>query len=492
MGIHTPPPIAAFLTVAFIIFLFRRDIRERPDVTSAVWVPTLWILILCSRPVSGWLMFFGLPVAPSSAAASVEDSSPIDALVYFALIGMGMYILNKRQVQLSELFRHNGWLAAFLVYCFIAIVWSDFPLTALKRWIKILGPPTMALVIITEPNFPVALMTVIKRCAYVIVPVSLLFIKYYPEFGINYDEWTGMPVSTGISTNKNTLGCDCLILGLFFFWHFLQTWRTERGTSRRKELLLTAGFLYMIWWLRSMAHSSTSLTCLLLGMLIILLAARPRIRRNFTLYVVIAIGVITVAEQAFGISRYFLSFLHRDPTLTERTILWSSLFKIKINPIFGAGFESFWLGERLKTLWAMYPALQPNEAHNGYLETYLNLGVIGLCLLIGLLIATFRKARLDLLQNFQFARLRLGVLAAVIAYNWTEVSFRGPNALWLVFYIIAIEYPKLHGDFTESDLDPQLSEEPEPIYAEEEITRGATSDPISIGRSGRLVWHKHC
>src|SRR5438105_2754741 len=211
-GLHLPPTVALVLTLALIIFLFRRDIREKPDVTGALWLPVLWILIVCSRAVSWWLELFGLPISgPASATAATEEGSPLDACVYFALIAAGMYVLAKRQVNLGEAARNNGWLIAFLLYCFLAILWSDFPFVAFKRWIKILGPPTMALVIITEPNFQAALITVIKRCAYVLVLVSALWIKYYPELGLGYDEWSGVPMIRGIAGNKNSLGLDCLI-----------------------------------------------------------------------------------------------------------------------------------------------------------------------------------------------------------------------------------------------------------------------------------------
>src|SRR5712691_5109030 len=212
---HTPPIVAALLTVAFIVFLFRRDIRENPDVSGALWLPLIWLVISCSIALSQWLNIFGLPVA---GAPSVEEGSPLDAWFFFVLIAAGFYVLNKRQVRLSEIVRNNGWLIAFLLYCFISIAWSDFPFVAFKRWTKILGHPIMALIVLTEPDPEEAVKRLMKRCAYVVVPVSILFIKYYPELGRGFDQWSGGAVNTGITTNKNTLGGDCLILGFFFFW----------------------------------------------------------------------------------------------------------------------------------------------------------------------------------------------------------------------------------------------------------------------------------
>ncbi len=64
---------------------------------------------------------------------------------------------------------------------------------------------------------------------------------------------------------------------------------------------------------------------------------------------------------------------------------------MKINPILGAGFESFWLGDHIKpSNWAGW-AFIPNEAHNAYLDTYLNLGLAGLFLLLGWFIVIYQR-----------------------------------------------------------------------------------------------------
>ena len=80
-GLHLPPIVALFLTVAFIVFLFRRDIREKPDVTGALWLLLLWMVIICSRAVSGWLDMFGVH---RRRRVHVEEGSPLDACFYFA------------------------------------------------------------------------------------------------------------------------------------------------------------------------------------------------------------------------------------------------------------------------------------------------------------------------------------------------------------------------------------------------------------------------
>jgi exopolysaccharide production protein ExoQ len=192
----------------------------------------------------------------------------------------------------------------------------------------------------------------------------------------------------------------------------------------------------------SKARSATSLMSLLVGMLIVaLLGHRFVNKRLIGLYVILAIIGLVIAQFTFGIFGYLVDITGHNTTMAGRAELWRELLALQPNPILGVGFESFWLGDRLKTIWSEH-WWQPTEAHNGYLEIYLSLGAVGLLLLAALIIATYRKACLDLLTNFQFGRFRLGFLVVVVVANWTEASFKGLSAIWFVFYIIAMDYPK--------------------------------------------------
>src|SRR5262249_42452093 len=109
-------------------------------------------------------------------------------------------------------------------------------------------------------------------------------------------------------------------------------------------------------------------------------------------------------------------------------------------------------------------------AHNAYLQIYLDLGVIGLSLLILLLITTFWKIRLELFRNFEWRRYRLGMLVVVLLRAWTEETFATSRSLWFVFYIIALDYPRTYVMTAQPSVEASRSEESRELeYATGEV-----------------------
>ena len=353
-----------------------------------------------------------------------------------------MTFLYKRRIRLAEVVRNNRWLAIFLIYCLVSILWSDFPFVATKRWLKVLGHPVMALIILTEVDPTQALTKFMKRVAFVLIPFSVLFVKYYPQYGRGYDEWTGRVIFTGITRDKNALGYLCMSSGFFWIWHFLRTRTAKRSFRRRNELLLCVAFLSMTLWLLTIVDAKTALvTFLVSSVTAVLLGTRWVVKKYIGVYVLAAIITALVADLAFGAFSEAIGALGRDPTLTDRSQVWNDVLAIDNDPVLGTGFESFWLGERLDKLWAKW-WWHPNQAHNGYIETYLNLGMLGVVILAGLILSTFRKIRRELLTNLDLGRFRFSLFIAILIFNYTDAIFKALHPLWFLFYIIAMDYPQ--------------------------------------------------
>jgi len=143
-----------------------------------------------------------------------------------------------------------------------------------------------------------------------------------------------------------------------------------------------------------------------------------------------------------GIGGGALESMGRNSTLTGRTDIWDALFKVHINPIFGTGFESFWLGERLAFLWTFPIVDGITEAHNGYLEVYLNLGWVGLAFLAGLLWTGYKNVLRLLERDPEAGRLRLGYFVIAVVYNFTEAAIRSTDLVWIAFILAIAALPE--------------------------------------------------
>lgn len=465
-----PPILALLLTVALIVYLFWRDRQHMQNVTPALWLPLAWFLVITTRTPSQWCIMFGFH---PPGGGDVESGTPFDAIIFFALILGGLYVLQQRRIKLADVARYNRLLIVFFVYCFLACLWSESPFVAFKRFIKVLGHPILALVILTEPDPEEALYLVLKRTAYIFLPISFTFIKYFPQWGRGFDGWTGAPHDIGITLDKNALGAGCMILGFFWFCYTDKIWHFPKNNYRKQELFICALFLFLSLWVIHKAHSTTSLVSMAIAIGFALIAGLRIVNpyRLGTYIVVVAISTIAI-DQIFGIHDKVIEMLGKDPTLTDRTKVWHDLFQVSINPIIGTGFESFWLGERLDYMWSIY-WWHPMQAHNGYIETYLNLGLVGLFFMLALIVSAFRRGQRMFFQQFDLGRFRMGFVLAYIFYNWTEAAFKALDPLWFVFFIVLIDFPML-----QPNTAPVLAEAP----SDTPPMRGQQPGGVAVGK----------
>jgi exopolysaccharide production protein ExoQ len=434
-----PPSLALALWFILLMGLFRFDPAKESKVSLALLVPLVWIVIDGSRLPSQW---FGLQVG--SAQQALQDGNALDRTILFALIAAAIGILISRSFRWGSFFAQNIALSALLSYTLASVLWSDFPFVAFKRWWRDLGNLLVILVVLSDPRPLEALRTVLRRFCYLIIPLSVVLIKYYPDIARSYDEWTGKVAYSGVQTTKDMLGTDCLVSGLFFFWDTASRWGSRREPGTKSILAVNIAFLVMTVWLLQKSDCATCRVCLLIGCIIVMLTRSKFFRRHprplkFLIPAGIALSLIVV----FGLDMKasIASAVGRDPTFTDRTLLWSYLRQMNINPVVGTGYESFWLGDRLDQLWREF-AFRPNQAHNGYLEVYLNLGIVGVALMAIFLLASYRKICKNLDSNELQASLFLAVWAVLPIYNFTTSDFGKGELMWLTFLLGAIGVPR--------------------------------------------------
>lgn len=448
-----PPVVATVICLAGMVGLFLLDRDQKYRASPALWIATVWFFLACSRPVGRWL---GLGQSDiESMTAELSDGSPVDRAVLTGLLFVGVLVLLTRREKVARTLRGSAPILLFFAYCLVSLLWSDYPAVAFKRWNKAVGDWVMILLVWTDHEPISAMKRLLARTTFTLIPLSILFIKYYPDLGRGYGRWMGEVQYTGVSTGKNGLGEICLLFGIASVWRILDVFGGQRqGVQRNRRLIVQSVILAMILWLFSIVDSMTSLSCFLLATGV-LFAIRFRVfaRYRFMIHaLVLASLVIPVSVTLLGVSPETLETMGRNSTLTERTDIWAKVISLTPNRWLGAGYESFWLGPRLEAMisdvthWWI-----PKQSHNGYLEIFANLGWVGIACLTLVIVWGYCRVIRAWRQILPASDLMLAYFLTGLVYNLTEAAFfRMMTTVWFLFLVALTFSQKTLGDGREN------------------------------------------
>ena len=430
------PALATALTILVSIALMRLD-RDTVASSRALWIPLAWLLIASSRPVSNWVTF-GSPV---DASTQYIDGSPIDRNVLTCLVVFAFVILARRSRKLRLILRANTAIVLFFGFCLLSILWADYPFVLLKRWIRALADLAMVCIILTDAHPMAAVRKVLTWLASILLPLSILFTRFFPSLGRSYTA-AGVPMWTGVATDKNALGALCMITGVFLLARGLSIFQTYPRRKRTRPLVAVGILFSMAVYLLGTIDSKTALACFGMASLLIILRRHAAVFRKPFLVTVVVLGMIWLCYSILflGMGSSTLSEMGRDTSLTGRTQVWQTVLPLAVNPWIGAGFENFWIGKRLERIIEAVGA-GLNQAHNGYIEIYLNLGWIGVFLLAVVLVAGFRNVLTALRERGDISGLKLAFFLICIVYNFTEAAFKIMSPVWICFLWATVDIP---------------------------------------------------
>jgi O-antigen ligase len=421
----------------------------------------------------------------------MSDGSSVDRAVFTILLVLGIVVLAYRAQTVFAVLRQGWPVAVFLLYCFISVAWSDFPDIAFKRLIREAGNWVMVLILWTDREPITAVMRLIARTAYVLIPLSVLFIRYY-SIGRGYDAWTGAPIYIGVTDNKNTLGMVSVLLGLASVWHLLRLFSKNgrRTRNRMRQVTVHVTIIALSIHLLIKAGSVTALLCACLTTVVLWSLLNRVFTRSRTAVHLFVLGIVAipVLEVFSTPNPELFQAVGRSSTLTDRTVIWAWAIKLVPNDWFGAGYSSFWLGSRLDTMvtnvthnWI------PNQAHNGYLEVFINLGWVGVGLLCVVLVRGYYGVITAWRQKQTASDLMLAYLLIGVISNISEASFfRNLNAAWL-FTLLAIVTPAVRSNQSRvtggRQEAPQLPESPGESIAGEGLRWFVAATPRDGGKA---------
>jgi O-antigen ligase len=429
-----PRTVALFLCLGFVLVLFIADRQTKRSGSPARWLILAYLAMISSRAVSTW---FNVGIVLESPDDYLEGS-PFDRNIFIGFLIAGLLVLQRRKVNWESILRDNRWIFIFFLFAGVSVFWSDYPMVSFKRWVKAIGLFVMVLLLLTDEDPAEALRWVFRKTALLLVPFSILLMKYYPQFGRGYS-MSGVQQFTGVTGNKNMLGALCFIYGVYFVWDLLALRRGIFSEGRRAAMI-DFGMLLLIAFLLHKANSATSLICFLSGSALLIFMEMPSIKRNigrFGVHLVAFLLLFGALDVMFGLGEAVVKALGRDMTFTGRLEVWHQVLSMAENSAVGSGYDSFWLGKRAERMWDIY-AWRINQAHNGYIEIYLNLGMIGLMLVFVLVLTSYKNILLKMTSDHTMGSLRMALFLTALLYNFSEAAFK-IGIVWFVFFLCCLE-----------------------------------------------------
>lgn len=429
-----PPEVATVLFAIGIAGLFWLDRDSSRHTSKAIWLPIIWLAQTGSRNLSVWL-----DIDPPAAdiPGQLPPGSTFDQLLGATLMLLGAIVLIRRRRVLKDLLKASWPVVLYFSFALVSLLWSDFPAFGFKRWGRALVELVMVLIVATDAQPITAVRRLFSRIGFVLLPASVLLINYYPELGFDPD--SGFNI--GVAVGKNGLGELVYLVMLAALWQILSLVRDRNESNRACRLLAQCTLLAIGIKLLYMAQCATAVACIVLGAALMLATSLPLIRRRPAAVHALVLGLLLVVGliKFAGASAVITGLLGRQPNLTGRDRIWDIVPHQVPNPIGGAGFETFWVGPRIKSIWKMIGGPHPtNEAHNGYIEVYLNLGWIGLGLIALILGQGYGRAVGVFRRDSALGALLVAYVVTAVFYSYSEAGFRILSVEWFCLLLSVV------------------------------------------------------
>jgi O-antigen ligase len=210
-----------------------------------------------------------------------------------------------------------------------------------------------------------------------------------------------------------------------------------------KHRWVTVGGMVLSIALVLLSSSTTSLL-----ILILLLSLFPLIRvlrrDPKRAAAALAIAVLLAIGASYWVTAHFdsaLDLLGKDETLTGRTDLWAVAVVMALErPWLGYGYNAFWLGlgGPSAEVWRVVGWV-PSHGHNGFLDVWLDLGLLGVAVfLFGFAVYSRRAVALLRKWHSPEALWPAIFLAYLFLSNLTESSLIGENSIFWVLYTATV------------------------------------------------------
>lgn len=378
---------------------------------------------------------FFLGLGHASALDAIESDLEGNALnqicgLITLLVPLFFFIRNKVFVHKS-FYKNNFILLLFLLCLAVSISWSYDPILSFKRFMALISVVFFAGFI--TYNYSLDKIMFVLGCAIGIAAlIGLIFAVIMPSVafisgGIRDGAFKGIYPEKNAGARLNAIAILMLLPMI---------------TRRNRWAIASALFSFVAILL---AQSATGVALIFAGTAsygYFLMLIRFRINRSRAVFFSTTLIYLLICLVLYANYTILLGLLDRDPSLTDRTLIWDILSPaIDAKFIKGYGFGAFWTSPDAEPFINRWGYI--GNAHSGYMETLLNGGIVQLVALITLLADALIKQYRAVLagQSTQYRASALVIIGLFIVTNY--VAYIIPNyrsAEFLVFCILTLSF----------------------------------------------------
>ena len=327
------------------------------------------------------VVYYEQGIIQALRAARGEDglrpggSDIVSTVTQLLILAVLLAILATQWRRSLPLLRHLLPYIAIVALCMLSVLWSDNPLPTLRRSLSLLTCVAFGVYLTRRFTLRGAI-TMAGQAAVFLGVLSILVFVAVPSIGretaLGYEH-----AMRGVFSQKNPMA-ECMLLGLTCY-----AFRILEDGLRRSHVACALLLLLCI----VLGRSATSLgIALLMATATLFFALHGRTRLRLLLGFSVGWMVLAAVVMLVVAPDLMFQLAGRDASLTGRGPLWHEVLRvIAERPLLGHGYAGFWNQDsrEVQYLWLM-AGWQAPDAHNGYLDVTVELGLVGLVLYLAL------------------------------------------------------------------------------------------------------------
>jgi exopolysaccharide production protein ExoQ len=327
-------------------------------------------------------------------------------------------------------------LLAYLAFAGASVLWAFSPEQSLTRFVQ----QVMIVTSIVLPAMLAARTADIMRGLFLCFAFASILNVFFVIGGsatiVAYGSMGIVNIGyQGYFLGKNYLG-ECAAVAFLLSFHEMLCSGRRRGLG----IIVTAIATLLLFLSDSKTALGLAFISPFLAILTLSVRKITRISPAIILLCIPFCYIVLSTISSFNMNR--ISYmLYGDSTFTGRTVIWDFVQQeIERKPLLGWGYQSFWLVPNSPKFEAPgWVKMMPNS-HNGYYDTMLEMGYVGLAFLLVFITTTLHAIGRVADRDPARARLVLSLALFIILYNYLEsLWMRGFEFLWVVFLILAAE-----------------------------------------------------